>query len=483
MTSLSTIFGPEAGGGSIEEVARRSSRKFVRSTGELAVYEPSRNPTGHVFTAWEAYSAYGVEILEEALEYGSSILRCARDSTSDALRSRRQALNLSHEEVARAAALSSASVVQCAESAPSQVPIRDIEQIAMVLGLDERWVAFRSDSGGDEGLAYRLRTLSAAGPRSAVPLTSRTATLFAEAASIIRVQLRLQRWLGIETERESFAPSNDYGSPMTPAWRVGYRLAEDARRTLGLDESPIASMRALVEDRLGIPVVQVDLRQNIAGATVVTEDEDGGEARGVILNASGANANVWIRRATLAHELGHLLFDPNERLQNVRVDPYGQSEADPQSHELETDYVEQRANAFAIAFLAPLEAVRRMVSSPPSNESVVDVMHTYGLSHTAARYHVRNAHFGEYDVPASGAGQVPSDELTAAENLTLDYFPLQGTSIQRRGKFAALVTQAVEEGYISKDTASLYLQCSVGEFDDRYATLREIYRVPGSSAA
>ena len=482
MRSLSTIFGLEAGGGSTEAAAKRSTRKFVRSNGELAVYDASRNPTGHVFTAWEAYTAYGAEILEEAVEYGSAILECTKDSTSDALRLRREGLNLSHDQIARAAALPSADIVRSAESAPSQVPIRQIEQIALVLGLDERLLAFRSDSGGDEGLAYRLRTLSAAGLRSAGRLSAHTVILFAEAASIIRVQLRLQRWLGIETERGSFAPSDDYGSAVTPAWKVGYRLAEDARRTLGLGESAIPSMRALVEDRLGIPVVQVELGQRIAGATVVTRDEDGREARGVILNAAGANENVWVRRATLAHELGHLLFDRNEQLENVRVDPYGQSEADPQSRETETDFVEQRANAFAVAFLAPLGAVRRMAPAPPSIESVVDVMHTYGISHTAARYHVRNSHFGQYEVPAYGVDEAPRDELKAAENFTLDFFPLERTSIQRRGKFAALVTQAVKEGCISKDTASLYLQCSVLEFGARYEALRAIHGGSGSPA-
>ena len=407
------------------------------------------------------------------MEYGSAILKCTRDAASDALKRRRESLNLSHEDVARAAFLTSADIVRSAESAPSQVPIRQLEDIALVLGLDERLLAFTRDSGGDDRLAYRLRTLSAAGQRSAQRISPRTALLFAEAASIIRIQLRLQRWLGIETERDSFAPSGDYGSAATPTWKLGYRLAEDARRTLGLDDAPIPSMRALVEDRLGIPVVQVELGQRIAGATVVTEDEDGREARGVVLNSAGENENVWVRRATLAHELGHLLFDPNDRLENVRVDPYGQNEADPESHE--TDYVEQRANAFAVAFLAPLEAVRRMVPAPPSIESIVDVMHTYGMSRTAARYHVCNSHYRRYDVPPLGVHETPRDELNAAENLALDFFPLERTSIQRRGRFAALVTRAAVEGCISKDTASLYLQCSVPELDARFEALRAIH--------
>ena len=473
MTSMASIFGPEVGSSSATDAARRSTRRFVRSEGELAVYDASRRPTGHVFTAWEAFTAYGVEILAEAVEYGSAILKRTRDSTSDALRHRRERLNLSREQVARAAALSSADVVRSAESVPSQVPIRQIERIAFVLGLDERLLAFTGDSGGDDRLAYRLRTLSANGPGSPRLISSRTAILFAEAASIIRVQARLQRWLGIETEHGSFAPSDDYGSATTPAWKVGYRLAEEARGTLGLGDAPIPSMRALVEDRLGIPVIQVELGQNIAGATVVTADEDGREARGVVLNTAGENENVWVRRATLAHELGHLLFDPNDQLKNVRVDPYGQNQADPES--LETDYVEQRANAFAVALLAPLHAVRRMTPGPPSIESVVEVMHTYGLSQTAARYHICNSHYRRFDVPPCGIHETPRDELKAAENFALDFFPLEPTSIQRRGRFAALVTRAVEEGCISKDTASLYLQCSVPELAARFEALRAIH--------
>ena len=50
------------------------------------MYEESRNPTGHVLTAWEAFNAYGVGVLEEAVEYGAAILKRTKDSTSSALR-------------------------------------------------------------------------------------------------------------------------------------------------------------------------------------------------------------------------------------------------------------------------------------------------------------------------------------------------------------------------------------------------------------
>ena len=308
-------------------------------------------------------------------------------------------------------------------------------------------------------------------------MSSRTALFFAEAASIIRVQLRLQRWLGIETQRNLFTPLDYYGSRQTPAWKVGYNIAEEARRKLKLGESQIPSMRELVEDRLGIPVVQVALGQKIAGATVVTVNEDGEEDRGVILNTAGDNENVWVRRATLAHELGHLLYDPNERLENVRVDPYAQSQADPQEDDV--DYVEQRANAFAIAFLAPLDEVRRLAPVPFSRESVVNVMHGFGISQTAAKYHVCNAHYRQHEVPPFVLDEKPSDEMKAAENFTTDFFPLNETPVQRRGRFAGLVVQAVDEGCISEHTAALYLKCSVSAFKARLPSLRELFAESG----
>ena len=472
MAGLTHIFGREAEGRSPTEAAHASNRKFVRSEGQLAVYDPARGATGHVLTAWEAYCAYGLEVLEEATEYGSAILKCEKDATANALKDRREQINLSQEDVARAASLA-ARDVRSAETTPSRLATMELEHAAFVLGLDERLLAFKRGSGGDEQLAYRLRRLSTRHIQAAQRITPRTALAFAEAASIIRVQLRLQRWLGIETQRKLFTPVDYYGSSQTPAWKVGYNLAEETRTKLKLGESQIPSMRELVEDRLGIPIVQVGFGQKIAGATVVTVNEDGEEARGVILNTAGDNENVWVRRATLAHELGHLLYDPNEQLQTVRVDPYEQSQADPQEDNI--DFVEQRANAFAIAFLAPLDEVRRLAPIPFSRESIVNVMHRFGISQTAAKYHVCNAHYRQNEVPPSLLDEEPSDEMKAAENFTTDFFPLEKTPEQRRGRFAGLVVQAVDEGCISEHTAALYLKCSVSAFEAKLDSLRELF--------
>ncbi len=471
---LTFIFGPGPEEVSPQEAARTSLRRFVRSEGELGVYEASNNPTGHVLTAWEAYTAYGIEILEEAVEYGSAILRQTRDSTSKALKDRRIALGLSYSSVGQAADLEAAEI-EIAESSSAKMSIADLERLAFLLGLDERLLAFDKEAGGDSSLAYRLRTLQTEEIDPVTKLSARTAIRFAEAASIIRVQLRMQKWLGLPMESHKVQPDSNYGSSWSPAWKVGYGLAERARQALNLDYTPINSMRELVENRLGIPVIQAILPERIAGATITTTDEDGVEARGVILNMIGHNENVWIRRATLAHELGHLLYDPRGNLENVRVDSYWDNQRDAETDAL--DPVEQRANAFAIAFLAPNDAIRTLVPAPVSEQSVSDVMHLFGISLTAARYHIANVHYRNYDVPSPVGDASPSDEQKAAENFAVDFFPLQSTPDQRRGRFAGLVAACCEQGFISEDTASLYLQCTVEDLRRNLGTLRELFDI------
>ena len=382
--------------------SKRTGPMFVRGEGQLAVLREHWNQTGHVLTLWEATQAYGESIIDEAFEYGSAILRETRTSTKDALAKRRADLGLDYHTVANASRLSQDDVMQ-AESLPYQIDIDKLERIAFVLGLDERLVGFRADCGGDADLGMRLKTLQE--PYGITPrITKSTAVLLSEAASVIRTQHRFQEWLELKTELKSFQKSDDYGSSQFPAWRVGYRLAQDARVKLGLRNEPIPSMRELVEKRLGIPVIQASMNKTIAGATVTNIDDRGSEVRGVLLNIDGDNDNVWVRRATLAHELGHLLYDPEHELQKVRVDSYSASQSNPET--LHSDYVEQRANAFAIAFLAPTESVAQMTSPPITKENVDNVMCTFGISHTAARYHIGNCHYRQYDVPEGSSGDI-----------------------------------------------------------------------------
>ena len=470
MDLMTYIFGPGAESLSPKEAARRSTISFVRSEGGLAEYKESRNPTGHRLTAWEAYTTFGLDVIEEALEYSSAILKDTATATSDALRERRKELGLFHGSVEDATGVSQEDV-ETAESTAHEVPIQKLERLAFFLGLDERFLAFKRNPGGDSQPAYRPRTLQTDPPSRSEAITPETVLLFAEAASIIRTQHRLQNWLGLPMGIAEFALVDNYGSPGEPAWRVGYDLAERDRNTLHLGNAPIFSMRELVEERLGIPVIQARLPDHIAGATVMTPADEGGEARGVVLNTVGENENVWIRRSTLAHELGHLLYDPELQLQNLSIYSYQDTHSDSQEYD-SVDYVEQRANAFAIAFLAPNDAVRQAAPTPVTEDGVANVMHSFGISQTAARYHINNCHYPRPYVPNTVIRTQPSDEQAAAENGNIDNFPLCDTPIQRRGRFAGLVATAYLEKLISAHTGALYLNCAVDDFQENAADLK-----------
>ena len=475
--TLRFVFGEHETGLSVEEIARQSSQKYVRGDAQMAPYAPEREATGHILTALEAYRTFGLDILVEAIEYGSAIILRKHGAIESALKDRRNGLGLSIESVARSAHLSQ-DEIETAETNAYDLPIQSLERIAFKLGLDESKLAFHRTSGADKGLAVRLRTLQAVQDTEEVSLSAGAVLTLAEASSIIRVQSQLQEALGIVPLYSKFEPNTEYGYYGNPAYLIGYHLAEQTRATLGLADNPIDSMRELVENRLGIPVIQAGMPDRIAGATVAVKDTDGHDYRGIVLNTVGQNENVWARRITLAHEIGHLLHDPEDRLEKARVDSYADYDRDPEIDS--TDYVEQRANAFAIAFLAPNDAVRDLTPAPILGDSVSNVMRTFGISRTAAQFHISNSWYRRYSMPDTHdiPKTRPSDEQTAAENFSADYFPIPNTPTQRRGGFAGLVVAGYDYKLISDHTAAAYLGCDLDRFHGALEQLRELYLYP-----
>lgn len=107
-----------------------------------------------------------------------------------------------------------------------------------------------------------------------------------------------------------------------------------------------ANLAELIEETFGADVAVVELDAGFDGLAAMTED--------VKLILLATTSNPARQRFTLAHELGHLLFGDD---QDIHLD------RDILDKAQQKDPSEQRANAFASAFLMPEEALREAVRS------------------------------------------------------------------------------------------------------------------------
>ncbi len=452
VAELEKIFGPASRGDTEEERALSSQKVFVRSQVQIA--EDNARATGHRMSAHEAYRSYGPEILEQVADVGFAPIVTEANEPAATLKARRSKLNLTIPQVARASGLPVDAVTN-AETPGKVSSIRVLEKIAQALALNDHLIGFQTGAGGDAKLGVRLREMSQ--NQDVQHFSANDVLSLADAAWVISTQSELSKALDEKDAlalRTQFSPDPDYNYP---AWERGYYLAERTRQLLGIGHiDPIGSIKNLVEKTLGIPVVQQQMADRFAGATLANEGD-----RGIVVNERGQNDNVWVRRMTIAHELGHLLWDPDTRLNHLKVDQYDDLQSDNQNERTHAgarrDPVEIRTNAFAISFLAPPSGILELVRRYNRADVLPRVMEYYGISFTAARHHVRNV--ANIEVP-NVRGPNPSDEWVAAENMAIDWFPIADTPISRRGRFAALVASASKAGLISLDTASLYLRCS-----------------------
>lgn len=448
---LELIFGSGSVGEAPEARARTSKRTYVRSQVQLAEWSPAAR--GRRITATEALDLYGLDALRAVAEHGYAPLVGSKSEPAYTLRRRREALGLTPHAVANAAGVKD-DIIHRAETSGAISRIGDLENIAQALALDERVIGYKANAGGDTELGVRLRERDWS--RDVSSFSAKMVTDLSEAAWVIARQSELGRKIqaSVSTSTTSKLRSADYSFP---TWRRGYELASRARSEFGLGEAaPIESLRRFIEGTLGLPLVQMAMHPSLAGATLAN-----GDARGVVINEVGNNSNVWVRRMTLAHEVGHLLGDPDEFLNKLRVDDYDRLNRPAQ----ERDLVEMRANGFAIAFLAPPEAVRRIADSSTSvAEAINEVTNRFGISRTAALYHLKNV----ADLDTSGVRSMDiidnSNDWVAPENMTIDWFPINSTPISRRGNFAKLVYDAYVDNYITDDTAASWLKCTPPAF-------------------
>jgi Zn-dependent peptidase ImmA (M78 family)/transcriptional regulator with XRE-family HTH domain len=107
-------------------------------------------------------------------------------------------------------------------------------------------------------------------------------------------------------------------------------IARAVRRAWGIPDGPISNLTELCE-RAGILIIWCDLEKGVDGVTMTVRDVP----PCVFLNR---NVPADRMRASLAHELGHIIM-----------------------HRMPTDSIEDEANAFAAEFLIPERQYRRTI--------------------------------------------------------------------------------------------------------------------------
>ncbi len=439
----------------LEEAALKSDRLFVRSQDHLAFDNEAAK--GVRLSAYQALKIFGVEKLREILAYGSAIIPMKDSEPAESLKQRREALGLTPALIAKKASVTEDDVCN-AENPAIRTPMHILCKIAQTMCMDDMAIALHQSRKSESEFAYRLRDWG-----NLIGSTKQLTLGLNEAAWVIKKQLELATSTG-KSSRDRFEPSTNYGARDYPVWKHGYYLAAKAREILGLGHEPIKSMRDLLEKELGIPLVQIELPDSIAGGTVSFD-----HGRGIFVNIQGNNDEAGVRRFTLAHELGHLLWDPDSELRRIVVDEYDSLSELTQTIEENDDYdfVEARANAFAIEFLAPGAQVKEVFQSENSpSAGLKKVMDFFGLSYTAAKYHIFNSlERGSVKIERLKiAGGSISDSWRARENFTIDFFKPESVPFSRRGRFAYEVVVAAEQKRISTDTAALWLGCPRNEY-------------------
>ncbi|MFA6062872.1 MAG: XRE family transcriptional regulator [Gallionella sp.] len=363
---------------------------------------------------------------------------------------RRESLGLAIDDLANIAKISAKSIEDI-ENSGTRSPARLMVKVAQMLSIPDAMLVGASKRV-DADLALRLKEKIGCHVDT---LPSKDVAIISEAAWVIRTEFELKTLLGkSEGLVGRFAKKdNDYGEPAHPVWVKARLLASKTRQLIGLtNDEPIKSVRSLLEETLGIPLIQTSFNKKIAGVTISNDDH-----RGVLVNNNGDNGqNIFVLRMTLAHELGHLLWDDEQHLNHFLIDNYNEIEL---LNDESGYYVEARANAFAAEFLAPQAAVLKIYKQ---NNSVRQVMDYFGISFTCAKLQIWNALKRNIPIESLSVDNVLStDAWDAAENYSTDFLWDESIRSSRKGVFAKLVVECEQRELITSDSAASYLDCTI----------------------
>lgn len=352
------------------------------------------------------------------------------------LSQRREEMRASLAQVADWAGLPEERVAQI--EAGDSMAAWELEELSRALAVDSG-VLSRGEARSPRRSLARFRT--AAGQISLDACDLRLLALGAEAG---RIGGFLARELSVPIRLDDARQAHPVQEG-EPPWKQGYRLGEAGRRRLVPASGPIPDLERVLEE-LGIQVVRVSFQADDLEAASFWER---GAMPVVLVNwRSPAAQSSLSRRALLAHELCHLLHDSGEQDLTTQL-TWGEGAAGWDED------IEQRARAFAPAFLAPPDEVRhwfgagkgRSIRQPASK--VRALAKRWGFSLDGAVWHAKNCRI----IGASDAKhlvvELSRDRHDWERDFESEGTELEGVSSIFAGQIGRLAKQAAAAGVIS----------------------------------
>lgn len=354
---------------------------------------------------------------------------------------------LSVEKVAGLAGVSAAAL-EGVESGTYDPAFEELDAIASVLGLraEEIYDEEIPASAPRDGIRLLMKSAVAYQPTDMVRLRILDAAAAARDLLDLQAELRPRRG-GFET-----FSARPLSSSADAPYKLGDELARETRQKLVI-RGPIQSMRDFAQETLGIPIVAAELSTHGPDAFSVYAP---GRRAVIVVNLQGKNAHPLVRRFSVAHEVGHVLFD------RPGLGAFGVAcQVDP-TRGLD---IESRANAFAMRLLLPYPPVTTLGSDILKPVVFRGLIETWGVHFSALQLYVEKSLGLSRDQARAGVPEVDRsspNRWAEAEELVEHRRGLQGVPMPRRGALATLVLEAVRKEMIS------------------HARARELLRVDGA---
>jgi Zn-dependent peptidase ImmA (M78 family)/DNA-binding XRE family transcriptional regulator len=351
-----------------------------------------------------------------------------------AVRTRREALGLSQQDLAEAVGFGSHQIVSDLERGRRDVKAWELARIAEVLHarLPE---LMGLDAGGQARtpVFWRMGTPTVGRPRHEARLLER-----------LDRYRRVEELLGVAGQADVLPEYPiDFG---TVSFSQVQRIASQTRRIMDLGGRPAVALLGTLEERFGVKVFFDDLGDGESAACV---REPAGSA--ILMNRSEA---PWRQRFSFAHELFHLVT------WSSAMASWPAQDAEPAW----SDRVEKLANAFAAALLLPGDDIReeyqgRFGGRAPSDADFVDMARRYGVSTEALLWRLKSLGLLTEEFVRA--------KLESAEFRRIDRSSMVGHWQEAPpplpDRFVRLVALAYQAGDLSRSAAAKYLEKNPAE--------------------